>query len=562
MSTHYSGHLGGLGMIAQAVMYKRQKGKKERKRKKRRTEVQMAQMAFAMQVQHAENYRVELGRRLQFLNEQNKRLRDKVLGELGRASSELSSVVELSAAVKDEGKSLSYLQQHDALEQEIDALRAQVMEQELSHQVGNEPASFYAEELKKAQFVTMNYRAVWRDARAAWTKAKAMGVRARKVLKQQKEEEEARRRQEELEARRQEEAARRKAIEERQAEAAKRRREIEEDYRKRREAMLARYKATTPSSLNSFYPPEALIRMESSMSGLGERSYAPILHPVFSAGVGNPCAPHHEWVSDPPGGPHPGLSGWFSDMFSDKDKKRKKRAERAAQEQMQAAMMAQAAAHAQAEAEKAERLFQRRRAQLRALSRDVNSAASETSVWIDRINRLAENPLLEETPRLVEDALTQVSKWEATVAEIQSGLGEIDLGIEEPKDQAAFVAELAAARSAIRTIATRAGVLHRRLEDELGKRTASESRLANLITQQQALDAREKALANKAAQEHAQRELEARTFQARRSRLDAMQAEQNAIRELAKERDRLAVAKQELKRLQRTASLKAKLGMA
>jgi len=159
-----------------------------------------------------------------------------------------------------------------------------------------------------------------------------------------------------------------------------------------------------------------------------------------------------------------------------KRKKQQEQAQAAAIQQEEARVAAQQAAVARAEVE-------RKRAQLQAMIRDMNAAATLAGSAVRRIALLSKDPLV--TAEEVDYATQQTTEWSAVTQEVQAGVRELDLGTLDSERQDQYLAEGSRALLTMQALRDRAGALSGQLAQAIEGRRAEDARIKAAIQQAQ-----------------------------------------------------------------------------
>lgn len=486
------------------------------KRKKRR------RAKAVMSAQAAERVRANALPKLVLVLKRIDLLRGKVTGDIRRAQLDSETLVKYSAMLGDAPEAEQFVQEVGGIQAVTGDLSAALAEYEVTMPRGDEPLEFITDAQEGAdesygQLVELGRQARATQNRARWLLSDAQDlVRAMKQRQQAEATAAQAKRRADLDA-----SARADYL--RRARAEQQRDLVwEQQVEARSEWLRDRRAAVRKGEADPGPYPEVPLELPASIM---------------------PAAPARDQEQAMQG---VGLGNWFTELTGQAKKKEKKRAKRAQQQGIAAA-----------EAEKARRIAaadQRRSNQLKLVMRDINAEAGGAAGWVARIRRL-----VNETPdlpaRMIEDAMAQLSEWEATLEEVRAGIGELDLATEFEAEQKAYMGELQAALAVIRTIRIRASALRETIEAQVKLVAAHELRLSSLKSQQDELTVREKVLAMQAGSQQAALDLERNaTLRAQARRAEA--ASQHA---LSGERQRLAELLRFLRQLERRQQLVQRL---
>jgi hypothetical protein len=476
-------------------------------------------------------------------------MRRKVAAEVRQALRQSESLARYSAQLGDLPEFEQFVAEVGGIQASAGELTAALADYDVVMPRGDEPAEFFVEIQPQIEAGLKQLKEIGREARLLLRNADRLTWKARELseaLEQKRLAEEVaerERRSRELEEAAREDHARRARVEaqrdlvwERQLIA---RREWNRD---RRRAIAAGKPDPGP-----WRPP-----VVEDVRSVSPRVPQPGgLFPSFCAG--NPVpSDGGAWICDPIVGwtealqeasvASNGMSGWFSDLFGADKKKAKKRAKRAQQH-------AQAAAE-QEKSRRATAAVVRGTARLKQTMREINNEAVAAAGWVARIRRM-----VNETPdlpvRLVDESLIKLEQWEGAINEVRVGVGDLDLGVEDPETQRAYLSELQAALAAIRTVRIRASALRETIEAQVKLANAHEIKVKSLLDRQRELTVREKVLAAQAG--GSRRALEAERSATRRAQSRRAQAEQ--ARAVNAERQRLAERLRFLRQLERRHTL-------
>jgi hypothetical protein len=476
-----------------------------------------------MMVQQQEAARQSLAARVRTLLAKFKSAKRKILQEIKRAQAEVTAIGGYVAKLKDDDEAAILLREAESLDAQLAEAESILSDYEIvsirggeQHQVLAEIESQLRAALPKLSEAHREIRPLWR--RSLWLSRSASDLykkeqAAATVAAAKRQQEEAQKRAEALAA------ARQKRLDTRQAEELDWTRRIQ--LRRERISLLQK-RLASPSPSPNPYSEEQMQRM------FGVR----------------PSRPSDAWSTGGLGG----LGGFFDELFGTAKKKEKRK-----QKQMliQRELGKQDAA-AREKRERAARRQVRRKAQIRGAYRAVSAEASQAEGWIRRIQReLTDNPGL--PPRLVDEAVASLKTWDTTVATVTAGVGELDIGAEDPRQQDAILSELQAAVAAVRTVRSQSARMKQKVDAAVDAASAKATRLAMLLKQQQAIEAREKIARRRLAESQAS---EAR-FSAQRQSIAALQTQATLSTRVQAEQAALNRARQQLAAEERRAAMMA-----
>jgi len=507
----------GLGIILVAAAAIGSNKKKRRKRRKRRA-------ARRQKAILEERKRRDTVLKLQSLQNQNARTVQTIVREIQRTQYEQEASGRYAGQIDDEAEASNVLRVVGSIEAELGDFATHLSEYQLVPVSGSEPLTILTAALQDSEAAKSLISQIHRSVRAAFRKSLLNTQAAKNIVDKEALEKKAAKARAERESRKvlEEEAYRildierarvreqdnlaRAKYEERKSRLRRLRQQATKGFL-RGEGMTFSIPAPYVSSPYSYQTPDRGFLMGSELLTYDPESVA-------------------------------GLGGMFSDLFGGskrKAKKRKKRRERA-----------EAAAAATAATEREIRKSRRLRLQLLKTYRAVNDEALQASSWIDRIRRaIDENPSL--PPGHVESTVMEMQGWESALQEISSGIGEVDIATEDPREQSAFIGELQAGLAAVRVIRIRASAAKRRLDTAATRGLEAQERLNQLRKRSVELQVRESSVVDRL---EAEREEEARYLR-QQERFTGRRDAANMERDLNFERRSLTRALQRLRDTER-----------